>query len=244
MNKIDISEPRNTIEEIATNEHKLHQMERDFLKSLAALLLDNETKQARQIALLYSRLENNPLSPFFRDTKRIQNIVKYVCAESPTKERVRLDLEQLVAQHLSRDPNATAGNPLEVEDKSFVGNTRSGHPKKRPIRSVTDPFKTAKKPRPGKRANTVPTPVPPTPATPPPHGGTVLEFPNDVQNSDEPQFRFINYGQVSPSTTVDPQLLPPNHIEHPCPNNPSFELTTTETNTDGYNIVIDSLYAP
>ncbi|CAG8593183.1 4023_t:CDS:2 [Paraglomus brasilianum] len=214
MSRINVSEPNgtsNTTEKITTNEHKLNQMERGFLTALVKLLLHGETEQACRVATLFSRLENNPLDPLYEGIWHIQTIVKYVCAESPTKERVRSALEQLVAQHPSSNSDVAADDPVpkpEVDTGTSIENSRtnSRHPKKRPIsRSETEPSKVTKKPRHRKRATS----------------------------------------SSNPLTTIDPQLLPPNHVMHPFLNNPGLELTT-EANTDYRlydDLLVDSPYA-
>ncbi|CAG8625195.1 10557_t:CDS:1 [Paraglomus brasilianum] len=218
MSRIDVSEPSNTsstTEEITTNEHKLNQMERGFLTALVKLLLHDETEQACRVATLFSRLENNPLDPLYEGIGRIQTIVKYVCAESPTKERVRSDLEQLVTQHLSRNSDVAAGDSVpkpESDAGTSVKNiTSDSRPQKKRRTVPVDKKQRGKqhdKQR-DNRANTAP---------------LLLEWRNNIPNSP-----FIYYQQPPSSNPVGQPVLPSNHMSHQFQNSPSLE-TTTETN--------------
>ncbi|CAG8490821.1 4244_t:CDS:1 [Paraglomus occultum] len=216
MSEIDISEPSstssNTTEEITANEHKLNQIVGDFLKAFVDLGRHRETEPVFHVATLFSILENNPLDPLYQDIDRIQTNLKYVCAESPTKERVRSDLKQLVAQHLSRNPDIAVGDDTEASVERVKSDSQ--RPNKRPIsRSETEPSKVVKKPRRRKRAHT----APPAPPDPPPPGGTLLDWHNEW-NSNVAEIRGERTSSSSLLTTVD-QLLP---------NNPNLDLTDTD----------------
>ncbi|CAG8646623.1 10724_t:CDS:2 [Paraglomus brasilianum] len=146
MSRIDTSESSSATEEITANEHKLNQIGGDFLKAFINLGRRREIEQVFQVATLFSILENDPLDPLYKRIDHIKNILKYVCAEyeSPTKEIMRSDLKQLVAQHLSRNSDVAVGDSVEVGAGTSVEPIKSDslRPNKRPIsRSETEPSK-------------------------------------------------------------------------------------------------------